>query len=748
MTSENKIIRIAHISDLHFVANQIWIDRFEDLKKSLVKQAPDIILITGDLLDSPSQYGYDSLSSYLKSVAEEIKKVKEIFIVSVPGNHDHLQKGWQPRKSYCYRKNESSLQYPTDAGMASVIKNIYQKHNLAIFPFNSNGVGITDWFNFAAGKIINPLQTFLDYKELFQDIHNCHFRFAMLHHHPLPMKVPNEYKEQLTQQFHVLKNAHEFLKLSIQNELDVILHGHMHVVGGSEYKSVIEYGNHKKLRVIGCGTSCKYNSEIREYLIHDVHPDGYINSYVHEVVGKGREFAERTSIPLVPYESYRKSKSLNESKYAPNATIRCVKQKTKFVKISEKGDAAVDIFYDDIELVEEAQIGDTICVEEIATADVGRIPFYRSYIGVDIPRVDKTSFFESLSKSKFELLYNKMPEQVSMDHALQCKNNKSKYHAYFIYKMLSGFCTSAEEYDFIYSPTIFKTKTEFSCCSTDYRTETLEIIINFEDSKAFPEPSSFLLLAIKKASIDYDKDGFSFAKQEYEVCNTETEFINSKGAVTIRPSRTEVFARIRYPQPDMIYIMRWDLPPFINKNRSLRLRTQKLREKISTSPNYSSFTSQAIKKLEPILTNSRFDFVLLTITKDISTGVTLFKCVSDNPKLHDKEFFITRGIAGRAFKYGIPKLYDSNDQNQEQYIEKMYEGYDPSMAVSIPIILLDRQTVSTVIADDKNYDPSSQVVCLVSIVFEKSFKLSNETQAETATAILNSFTDVLGYYLN
>jgi predicted MPP superfamily phosphohydrolase len=84
--SRGKVLKIAHLSDLHLyggrsVKRAEWIKRTID--KTLAKEKPDLILITGDLIDNNSGI------PLLDRVLTNVRAPHGVF--AVLGNHDHFQ---------------------------------------------------------------------------------------------------------------------------------------------------------------------------------------------------------------------------------------------------------------------------------------------------------------------------------------------------------------------------------------------------------------------------------------------------------------------------------------------------------------------------------------------------------------------------------------------------------------------------------------------------------------------------------
>ncbi|WP_430600329.1 hypothetical protein IGI84_002126 [Enterococcus sp. DIV0008] len=86
--AESNIV-IAHISDLHFSR---WFKprRMNRIIRSTIQNKPDLIIITGDLIDNYKKWPHRST----KRLIEKLKKLQApLGKIAVMGNHDHLNDG-------------------------------------------------------------------------------------------------------------------------------------------------------------------------------------------------------------------------------------------------------------------------------------------------------------------------------------------------------------------------------------------------------------------------------------------------------------------------------------------------------------------------------------------------------------------------------------------------------------------------------------------------------------------------------
>jgi len=85
-TKINGKIRIMHISDLHF--NKIDQDKKKAFESDLAEHDPTVIVITGDLINSPwSKTNFVKAKEFIKM----LEQTAELIIIA-PGNHEKLFK--------------------------------------------------------------------------------------------------------------------------------------------------------------------------------------------------------------------------------------------------------------------------------------------------------------------------------------------------------------------------------------------------------------------------------------------------------------------------------------------------------------------------------------------------------------------------------------------------------------------------------------------------------------------------------
>jgi len=245
-------VRIAHLSDLHFANenDKAWNNQFDALKRCLETDVnPDVLLITGDLLDnrklpfaSKSYYRksfralFGKLNGLFNSLFEDVERKEDRPIFVVPGNHD-----------YRYFGLLRSIQGKT------VFEKLFEPHRnhrflrdkgLIVACFDSN---LNEKASLAQGKIdqgqFTSFQAFMaeQYKgcekgnsktaRVMRDFALAK-KIALLHHHPLPVALSEtSQKLPFEEAACLLKNGGTFVREMVNAGVLLIFHGHEHYSG-------------------------------------------------------------------------------------------------------------------------------------------------------------------------------------------------------------------------------------------------------------------------------------------------------------------------------------------------------------------------------------------------------------------------------------------------------------------------------------------------------------------------------------
>jgi predicted MPP superfamily phosphohydrolase len=347
---------IAHISDLHFTSDTDssklpWNALVADLARQKVK--PDVIAVTGDLVDSPfggvlgfrdeATAAFDNVCTYLKALCRALDINPETGLVVVPGNHDYRLSGvfrdkHQPRKFY-----EKFGAYCRPLLLPSL--------RLCLFAMDSNQMERT--LDLAAGTVErNDLVYFGTLAgQVPVGLSDC-TKVVLLHHHPMPIAATEDATLFDDPRYTLLKNAGQFMTNMVKAGVSLILHGHQHSPGYS--KAVFPYGRGKEhmITVVAAGSAGR---RVEEYNLITVTDGGKIDLERRSLRGRTYFDNEGDRRLILSYDDARRASFEGLASNA-NAKFRVRKFSRLYFIHSGSGDAdiyerfeQVDAFGDDVD---------------------------------------------------------------------------------------------------------------------------------------------------------------------------------------------------------------------------------------------------------------------------------------------------------------------------------------------------------------------------------------------------------------
>lgn len=388
---------ILHISDLHCKTSNIigdprkklmeeWESRFSALCSHIKIIRPNIITITGDLVDFPVERNYMSLVEAVQEMANVLDN--NVFVVVVPGNHDYYLFGlrflkklnigreWW-RRAGLYSAYEKFILFPSGT-MNDLLTVIYEKFGIAIYPADSNYAGdnIHEYIGVSEGNVKDPRRFFEEYCDFYDKLSApddiARINIALLHHHPLPVPVNGKFRRG-TEHYRVLRNAWEFLRAAEESEVDIILHGHEHVDNVSQYRSKTEQDY---LSVFSCASSCDKNIGATNVIKISDHGAFSFKKYRSNKFGSlkyeicrehnGNEGEYQGDIRTYGAQRKRKMYDFDMS------VVESVKTKTKTIVVLSNGTANIAINYAGIKWSDGVD-RDAVKICENIHSDVGRV---------------------------------------------------------------------------------------------------------------------------------------------------------------------------------------------------------------------------------------------------------------------------------------------------------------------------------------------------------------------------------------
>ncbi|MCF7967022.1 MAG: metallophosphoesterase [Methylobacter tundripaludum] len=332
LDSDNHSFRIAHLSDLHFGTqfNSGHWEYVEGLLLSTYK--PDIVVVTGDLVDTPSFFSL----VLAKKQLDELKENLGCPVISIPGNHDigilgnlpifpwntmyrivffggneKIFRDMEERKKmptflefskipkweqWCVRFNYSlqfaqkflsgSLKDPGPENSPILKPEFINKP----FPIVLAGFDSNVKLFLATGRVDHRAILSLQKGLREMEDHSLCPRIALIHHHLVPIPYSNT-KESPTvfEPFLVLRNAGTLLHNLLVFDFDLVLHGHKHYSNFARL-SFDTYGNSAaEIAVISSASSTldETSAGANSFNIIDILPNGLI-TYEPVFFGAGK----------------------------------------------------------------------------------------------------------------------------------------------------------------------------------------------------------------------------------------------------------------------------------------------------------------------------------------------------------------------------------------------------------------------------------------------------------------------------
>jgi 3',5'-cyclic AMP phosphodiesterase CpdA len=226
-------IKIAHISDLHFVASVpsfLWPllrilgvnganqAALEALRNTFDQLKPDVVVVTGDLTSFGDHKSVNAALAYLNQLPRA-SPADSLFVV--PGNHDVMK--W-------YFRIGGRNQLQADAETLPSVRLVQRDETrLLICSFDSTADrSWRYWPRHHSRGRIRP-EAFNRFNGLLAEERrrdstaiDSAFRIAILHHHPLP--IPGTQVKALT----VMINGGTFVAHMQESGVNLVLHGHEH----------------------------------------------------------------------------------------------------------------------------------------------------------------------------------------------------------------------------------------------------------------------------------------------------------------------------------------------------------------------------------------------------------------------------------------------------------------------------------------------------------------------------------------
>ena len=238
--SRRKPLQIIHLSDLHIGSKTARrrMGRIKQLISSVSDELGDdaltVPVVTGDIMDTPKKSNFDDVQTFL----DFLHNVGTQDAITVIGNHDVRRDGWlMPDYRQALRFDQKKLTWIEEANVGLLSVNSVRKGSLA-----RGKIGEREFLDLGAA---------IDRERKRR---GSGIIVALLHHHPIPVDVPdwyhkNWYERLLGGSFaktEALEDSDQFIEFLKTRGIRAVLHGHKHIPRADE---------HEGIAIIDCGST-------------------------------------------------------------------------------------------------------------------------------------------------------------------------------------------------------------------------------------------------------------------------------------------------------------------------------------------------------------------------------------------------------------------------------------------------------------------------------------------------------------
>lgn len=296
MTEKKKETVVVHLSDLHF-GGSFQPEKWKSLAAVAKDAAPDLVVVTGDIVNSPWRWELKRAATALRELRGELRRNDgkgglELFVV--PGNHDTRYTGLFALRWAIYlfvffaliAVGCELIHFVWLAGALGVIALLFLclrfavSSNLAAYlddmlltdfrQFPKIGVGIIGFDSateprfgahgrLAAGVISGRLERAFGpvdaAKPRAEEREAPLFWIAAVHHHPLPIPYDSKYESVM-----IMENAGTLLQELLVREVPLVLHGHKHHRHFARLRTRLHDGSDREISVLAAGSPTEDNA--------------------------------------------------------------------------------------------------------------------------------------------------------------------------------------------------------------------------------------------------------------------------------------------------------------------------------------------------------------------------------------------------------------------------------------------------------------------------------------------------------
>jgi len=698
-------MRIVQISDLHFGAH---LESLADaLKRRMKEIRPDVIVVTGDLVDEPNVNLFSKAKQYLLELEEccadrPRDDPERPRILCIPGNHDILPGGYRPRKwrlitwplaAYGAFKRGQPLPKMGPWRLAKYAlffesfsrNHFFQPENVWIFGFDSARSEILGGGGAITVEDLDCFHTEYDsLKAKFGPAFERAFKVVVVHHHPLPVNWETDWK----QRWLTMINSGTFLASILHRRVDLILHGHEHLQAHAQLRSSLGGRSESETTVVSVGTTLARENHGRNWFnVIAIETDGAVT--ITSYPGFNRDF-----------EQSGESKSIRSIQQARDASFDGWKRESGFYYrevtsatiLDKDGDAKRSVECNGLLMINPGTDRAVKHVVELSyTSGYIDLPETAAAKDCDLsgmyfeePPPDRTTPLRSLKRT---ILWNRKllkDEQVSYSYSWFAVNGFAMDERQFACKYAVG------------------APVEFTHFVVEDPIDELTVVVQFPEKFSLPATPE-----IRVGKYEGSQDARRWSRN-HEV---ERELRESGALRHVQAIRTAAL-RVRRPLKGFSYGIQWRVPTSIPRREGLeaaRIRDildMLLRTK-SPEPSLQEFFVELLGRISLI---ARQGLELNDWPNTLESSFMVFDAEArqlrmigsaftqmdngkirvwypEEPNFRNTTFEYGDGIAGRAFKTNDCRFYvRPSERGKEPNYYRQLAGQQPHCVVlSLPI---------------------------------------------------------------
>lgn len=708
---------ILHISDLHFgsgltggPANQAIVEMLNGLMKpepgststGLDFVLPDYIVVSGDLVESPTPWAMKRAYNFICTLAEKAG-VRPEHVLVIPGNHDYKIMGnlglgrasrvpfevyfrgdWQSRGDWKSRRNWitnargarwrqftrlifNSL-VPGGTELGDQTPHVFDPdRGVVIFGIQSTPV----FQSFATGQVTSEqvsrlTNELVNNRMQWADL----FKVVAVHHHPLPMSYDKtNARARLEESGMVFYNAGGFLRELSRHGIDLILHGHKHVAGFRRAVYDFEDQTRRSIGVMAAGSATRNDpgddlgNEFNVIRIYDDDRVEIDRWYFSPTVRRKDESHIYDLYDLNDVREHRTQRHHRRFKLT-------IGRFTRTVNLTRDGYSRIDFHLKDCQVCKnqklvEYKFDDFVVERPCYLRDPEVVPEGTTLVDADIAIEPDSHPWRQRGKVSFGEIVTTASDPFDL---------------MYTFRMMNGHALTSKEFQRRYKGIKYEgepVKGEFASIDCERACEILKLVINF--------PDDFDMGTIQKQYAQaYYYPRTSAPNSPMQPHDVETRRIKSKLSVENKAFVLEVNA----PIPEFVYRVVWNYKPgpagagsSMLTERDLLAARERLIEiarnaETSEQSDYQRVRDLLLKFLESVTRNyperaptERLD-ISLTVFDD-EKSVLRFAATGAGKisELFEETLMTGEGCAGFCFEKAKVVYYDRATDRLKYYLD-------------------------------------------------------------------------------